>query len=282
MPGLFRALIALGIGALATMPASASDPPRRVVSMNLCTDQLAMLMAGPGQLHSVSHIASDPASSVLAAEAGRYTTNHGLAEEIFLMQPDLVLAGTFTTRATVDLLRRLGIRVAQFAPESSIEETRTNITRMGELLGQQPKAADMLADFDQRLAAYSGEDHRDLTVAMYYSNGYTSGTGTLVDAVVAKTGLTNLATKLGYAGTSQLPLEMLILAQPDLIAGATSDYATPALAQQNFQHPAFKALMRKAQGVDVPSRYTICGGPFTADAVDFFVEAARRAGAARK
>ena len=37
--------------------------PARVVSINLCTDQLAMLLAAPGQLLSVSHLAREPQSS---------------------------------------------------------------------------------------------------------------------------------------------------------------------------------------------------------------------------
>ena len=41
----------------------AAQPPQRVVSMNLCTDQLAMMLAGPGQLISVSHLGHDPAVS---------------------------------------------------------------------------------------------------------------------------------------------------------------------------------------------------------------------------
>ncbi len=44
-------------------PASAGpieQAPRRVVSMNLCTDQLAILDARPGQLHSVSYLAKRP------------------------------------------------------------------------------------------------------------------------------------------------------------------------------------------------------------------------------
>ena len=47
----------------------AAQPPQRVVSMNLCTDQLAMMLAGPGQLISVSHLGHDPAVSPMAAQA---------------------------------------------------------------------------------------------------------------------------------------------------------------------------------------------------------------------
>ena len=49
--------------------ATANEAPERVVSMNLCTDQLAMLLAGPGQLASVTYIATHPRASAMAEEA---------------------------------------------------------------------------------------------------------------------------------------------------------------------------------------------------------------------
>src|SRR5690606_12598919 len=136
-------------------PAAGEASPRRVVSMNLCTDQMAMLVAAPGQLFSVSHLAADPTSSVLASQAAHYAVNHGQAEEIFLMQPDLVLAGTYTDKATVDLLKSLGIQVEEFAPESSFDDIRDNLRRMGNLLGQRQRGEELVADLDRRLAAVS-------------------------------------------------------------------------------------------------------------------------------
>lgn len=62
--------------------AYAAEQPKKVVSMNLCTDQLALLLADKGQLYSVSHLATDLEGSVLAKEAKAYVTNHGLADSI--------------------------------------------------------------------------------------------------------------------------------------------------------------------------------------------------------
>ena len=49
--------------------AAAADAPARVVSVNLCTDQLAMLIAAPGQLQSVSWLAADPSVSLMPDQA---------------------------------------------------------------------------------------------------------------------------------------------------------------------------------------------------------------------
>jgi len=280
--GKGRALFAPMAAVLALAhPAAAASAPQRVVSMNLCTDQMAMLVAAPGQLHSVSFLAADSISSVMAPQASRYKPNHGQAEEIFLMQPDLVLAGTYTTGATVDLLRRLGIRVEQFAPENSFDDIRAGLRRMGEVLGQQQRAEDLVAELDQRLAAVKAGDHDGMTAAIYYANNYTSGSGTLIDDVMAKAGLANIATKFGYAGMERLPLELLVLSDPDLLVTADRGYSAPALAQQGFDHPAFRAQAALSGAVDLASRYTICGAPFTAEAVRLLSQGAdaRKAGA---
>lgn len=265
--------LALGLlGVFATQ--AVAGAPGRVVSMNVCTDQLAMLIAAQGQLHSVSYLASDPSASVLSAEAGSYIVNHGLAEEVFLMKPDLVIAGTYSTRATVGLLRRLGVRVEEFAPEQSFDDIRQNIVRMGGILGRSERAAELVAELDRRLTELEAKGSADLTVATYYANSYTAGTGTLVDAAINASGLTNIAASLGLSGTARLPLEVLVMSQPDLLATGEMRYDPPALADENFVHPAYRQLAAGIASVDVPARYTICGAPFTAKAARMLREAA--------
>ncbi len=153
--------------------ARAGEVPRRVVSMNVCTDQMAMLVADKGQLYSVSYLSTDGSTSALAAEAKSYVVNHGLAEEIFLMKPDLVIAGTYTTRTTVDLLKRLGFAVEEFAPEASIAEVRANLLRMGKLLGRQQRADRLVAEMDAEIGRLKTIKVHDVDLALYYANGFT-------------------------------------------------------------------------------------------------------------
>jgi len=235
--------------------------------MNLCTDQMAMLLATPGQLYSVSYLAADAGSSVLAGQASGYVVNHGLAEEIFFMQPDLVLAGTYTTRATVQMLRRLGIPVEEFAPENSFEDIRSNLRRMGEVLGRPGRAAELIAEMDSALAAMPAASSSGRTVATYYANSYTSGGGTLMDTIITASGMVNIAAKLGYTGTARLPLEQLIMAHPDVLVDSRQAYSSPSMAEQNFVHPAYSKLADKSIHVDLPAKFTICGAPFTVEAV---------------
>lgn len=269
--GLLCALICLCLEATAAR--AETDRPHRVVSMNVCTDQLAMLIADEGQLYSVSHLASDPLSSVMAQEARAFAVNHGQAEEIFLMKPDLVMAGTYTTRATVELLRRLGFRVEEFAPASSFEAIKGDIERIGALLGREERAAELVAELDDGLARLAALAPSGKIAASYSSNSYTTGAGTLADNVMKAAGVKNMGAEQGILGGARLPLEMLIVAQPDMVVRGTSDYGRPALAQENFVHPAFRAFAEE-RTVNVPENYWICGAPFTLEAAYILRQAA--------
>jgi len=268
---LLTAALALALsaaGACAVAAEAADAAPRRVVSMNVCTDQLAMLLAEEGQLYSVSRFAGDAETSVLADRAGRYVVNHGRAEEIFLLRPDLVLAGTFTARATVGMLQRLGFRVEIFAPESSFADIRTSILRMGSLLGAASRASVIVAAFDAEAARIeAGRPAEKPLAALYYANSYTSGSGTLPAEVVEHAGFENLGSKLGLAGSVKLPLELLVMSKPDLVItgrrfGTASSEATAIL-----EHPALLAAGRRGRQMVIPDRYWICGLPFTLEAV---------------
>ena len=282
MTGLGAARLLVLLCCVGAAPASAGEGqarPQRVVSMNLCTDQLAMLVAGEGQLHSVSHLATDPQASVLADEAGQYVANHGLAEEIFLIKPDLVIAGTYSTRTTIGLLRRLGIRVEEFAPASSFEDIRRNLERMGELLGHKARADLLIRRMNEELEELAAPMESEVTIAAYYRNSYVSGSGTLVDEAFGKAGLTNIAGSMGLRGTVRLPLELLVMARPDLIMTDAEAEARSGNHQSEavLVHPAFRRLADKSMHVNVPTRYTVCGTPFTVEAVRLLRDAARRA-----
>lgn len=253
---------------LAARPAPAPPPapvPARVVSMNLCTDQLAMLVAAEGQLVSVSDLASDPRMSAVADQAARLPANHGLAEEIYLMRPDLVIAGQFSSGPAVAMLRGLGIRVEVLPPAESLQQIRDGITHMGALLGQPARAARLRADFNAGLAAALARPRQQGRAALYYANGYTSGPDTLAGAILNAAGWDNIAAEYGITRTTALPLELLVMAAPDrLITGAR--WPGRSRSEAILDHPA---LAGAAPGTaDVTDRDWICGTPFILRAIE--------------
>ncbi|MFD0858147.1 ABC transporter substrate-binding protein [Roseovarius aquimarinus] len=250
--------------------------PERVVSINLCTDQLAMLLAGEGQLLSVSRIALDRRVSPMADEAAGYAINAGRAEEVHVMRPDLVVAGSYTSRETVAMLRRLGIEVIQFDITRSLEDVRARILEMGAALGRQKAAEEMVARFDADLAelrAGARVGGGDPRAALYYANGYTSGEQSLADDILAAAGLRNAPAEAGY-DWGKLPLEILAMLDPELVI-TTRRYPGGSRAEEVMDHPVVTGLSGQAASAAMTDQDWVCGTPFVLRAISDMAEARR-------
>ncbi len=265
----FRAAVALALWAGAAMAA----PPERVVSINLCTDQLAMLLADPGQLVSVSHLASDPLSSSMVVEAAKYPENRGGAEQVFLLHPDLVLAGEYTPVETISLLQRLGAQVVQ-VPVADATVGAADVMRMvGAAMGH-PERGNAMADaFLADLAALAVPGEK-ATAAMYFPQGYTTGDGTLSNEVLDLTGFRNVAVEAGLTGGGILPLERLVMADPAMIVTSTP-YPGASRAEEILVHPALAAVRAKAGEARTTDADWVCGTPALLNAVMAMADARR-------
>ena len=267
----------LAVFAMASADCARAEPPARVVSMNLCTDQLALLLAAPGQLISVSDWSARERASMMTAEARKLPLNGGLAEEVFTFAPDLVLAGGFTNRASVDMLRRLGLRVEVLPPARSLSEVRALIARIGALLGREAEAAALLKTFDASLAAARADAAPlpPLSSAYYYPNSYTTGAGTLADDIMRAAGLDNAAAALGLRGAVKIPLERLVMQRPFLIETRYISGGEHGRSYETLTHPALRSLRAQRQGAVVEERWQICGTPFVLQAIDALIAARR-------
>lgn len=270
-------MAALGscLGAFMLAGPVAAAAPSRVVSINLCTDQLAMLLAAPGQLVSVSMLATEPQSSAMVEEARAYPPNYGQAEQVFLLRPDLVLAGTYTAQGTVALLRRLGVTVVEVPPANALADVAQQVRMVGESMGRDAEAEALVAEFEAGLADLRLDGATPIPAAIYYPNGYTTGSGTLADEILRISGFGNVGAAAGVTGGGVLPLELLVMAAPQMIV-TSSPYPGASRAEEVLVHPALASLRDRAGEARVSDADWVCGTPFVLRAVAQMA-AARRA-----
>ena len=250
---------ALAVALLGAAAASAG-PPERVVSINLCTDQLAMMLAAPGQLVSVSHIAADPRVSPQAEAAAQYRLNHGQAEEVHAMAPDLVLAGPYTSRYAVNLLRRLGVEVRELPVAERLEDIPETIAQIGAWLGRDAAAAALITEFEAGLDRLARAPDESVRAVLHYANNYTSGAGTLADQILRLAGFANIAAEDGLTGGGTLPMERIVMLDPDLVISGQR-YPGASRAEAVLDHPAMEALRARRAG-GVSDADWVCGTPY--------------------
>ncbi len=256
----------------ASLSAPLAARPERIVSLNLCTDQLLLQLVDPARIASLTFLVADPAMSAMADQVGDLRLNHGLAEEILPLDPDLILAQSFTARATVQLLRKLGHRVVEVPAAQTLDQVRRNIRTVAAAV-EAPEAGEaLIADFDSRLShivSPPGPTTGPRPVAAHFwANGYTSGRGSLVETLLRAAGYENLASRLGLAGAARLPLEVLLRADPDLLVLGSTRKDAPALANEILRHPALLRAFAGRPKVVIPDSLRACGTPFIAEAIE--------------
>ena len=225
----------------------------RVVSLNLCTDQLLVLLA-PEQVTALEPLARDPALSFVAAQAAHLPMVRADAEAVLALHPDLILAGAYGAQTTLALLRARGLRVIQTADPTSFAEIAAQITDIAHVLHAEAKGQALTRMMWNRLAAIHP---RAGTAIFAEAGGWTAGHASFGDAVLRAAGLSNVGSG-GRMGT-----ESLLAAHPDLLV-TDQPARFPSMATDLAWHPALRALPRRT----LDPSLLVCPGPFSVDAVE--------------
>ena len=252
-----------------------AEPPKRVVSFNLCADQLLLALADPAQIAALSPYATDESLSVMAKQGASFPKIDWNSESVVNLAPDLVLSG-FSDRPTQAILAAAGLRVVQVALVRNLDEARAQVREVAALLGH-PERGAVLAGKLQRaeddLKAVALKPPR--TAIVLQREGYTEGTGSLVASMLAAAGLQPPPNARGGIG-GFMDMETLLTAGPDVLvlqetASRASDQGALFLT-----HPALRARYDATKRIELPSRDTLCGGPALLEGLGVLKDAVKK------
>lgn len=247
------------------LPAAAAAAPT-VVSINLCSDQLVLALADPGQIRAVGPLAADPTLSALHREAALVPAIGGSAEEVMRLAPDLVVSSAGAQRKTNHLLERMGFRVLALGAPDDVEGVAGMIATVADAVGQPDRGRRLAAEL--RAAFRPPPDPSGLRALVWRPNGYVSGAGTLTDAALAAAGLRNAAALAGIGAWGTMPLERLLTDPPDLLVLDDHMPVKSSRAQALLVHPAIARLAPPMRIGSVETASWLCPGPWMRAAVD--------------
>ncbi len=261
-------LLILAAAVLALVAPAASGKPQRIVSTNVCADQLALALVDRVRILSVSRMAIEPEISNLAEQARGIRINNARAEEIVELKPDLILGDIYTGKGANRLASTIGVPVHIVGIASSLDDVRKVIRDVAAALGEPERGEQLVAAMNARIAKTHSPTTKPITALVYEPNGLTAGAGTLTNDILAAAGLTNLAPKLTGQAYATVALETVVAAAPQLLILDDSYGATASRAQSILRHPAFRALEGKTTLYKIPSRLWLCPGPWVGEAVE--------------
>ena len=251
------ALLLLGGAGLVWAQGGATPPekPDRVVSLNLCADQLLLPLADRDQIAGLTRNADDPQMSAEARAARGLPILTTSAEEIVATRPDLVVGMPASGSPALTALPGQRYTALDLNAANTFAEIEQSIRETATAIGHPERGEALIAGMKRELAQVPrvGEGR---TAAYYQRRGYLTGSGTLIDEIMTRVGLVNLATRIGKPALSQVSLEEMVAARPDFLI---VEQATARVADQGTEmlhHPALSGIPR----VSIPQAWTVCGG----------------------
>jgi len=272
---LVQSLVAVATLALPGALSAANLP--RIVSMNVCSDQLLLTLADPEQILGLSRFSRDGWQSWAADRARRYPVLSGGAEDVLVAKPDIVVASLFDKRSTRELLKANGLHLAEFTVPRTLDEVKDQIREMGEVVQHPDRARAEIARLDAAIArARQAATDKHYRVLPLSRRGWVSGRDSLVSSLLTETGLLNPAGELGVAFGGFASLEAIISLKPDFILVSEAGDRAEDDGRAFLLHPALERFYPMEKRIVIPERLTVCGGVMLAEALDVLTAELKR------
>jgi len=247
-----------------------SAGPQRVVSLSLCADQFVLALTPRERIKGLSVLANSERYSPFAAEAQGLVRHRATAEEVMALDPDLVVAGGYTRRQTVDMLTRLGVPLLSLPP-AELGDVPDLIAQVAAAVGNPEGGARLAAAFT---SALTRARDRGMVGALYRPGGDLPGPKTVENEVIERAGLTSLAASLGLQAYARVTIEELVVHRPDVLIVDSRHDAGPSLGRQILFHPALRQMsaVHGMADVEMPIRYWLCASPRSTAAISLLTD----------
>lgn len=243
---------ACALAASLAASAACAAAPQRVASLNLCTDEIVLALAAPGQIASVTHLSRDRRESALWRQARAYRSNDGSMMAVAALRPDLVIAMGGGGRDRALIAQALGAKLLILPYALNFADLERSISTVAKALKREDAGRRLIG---QVRAARANAPVRAEDGIFLSDGGRTISTDGLA------------AQWLRLAGIRQRPLaggrieaEALLVHPPRLLV--TSDYRADQKSrpQEWSDHPALRRLRGTKRIVTDGRRWT-CMGP---------------------
>lgn len=114
-----------------------TGPPARVASLNLCTDELLLALAAPGQISSLTHLSHDRRESAYWHMARLYPSNSGTILSVAKDKPDLIVTMGGSGRDSAGLAAAIGARLVDLPFPATVADVEHGVWTLAQALGRE-------------------------------------------------------------------------------------------------------------------------------------------------
>lgn len=225
--------------------------PERIVSTTLAMDEYLTALTSTDNIVAVTSMSTDATISNVAGQTDAIETKLDTvtAEQVLALEPDLVIVPSYVDPEVLNQLDKAGITTYQVADDSSFDGILASLEVIGQIIGEEKKAAQLKADIEARMAKLEKEAAAIETKkrVLYYTEYSSSVTNnTTIGEMIQLAGGVNVVDEAGVTGDDYpdyptLSKEMLVQLNPEVIFttawGGTAG-SEPAFVQEWKKDPA--------------------------------------------
>jgi iron complex transport system substrate-binding protein len=192
-------------------------PPQRIVSLIPSETEVLYALGAGDRIVAVTTADDYPPEVKRKPTIGNVLTSD--AEQILAQKPDLVVAIGSLNQKPIAALEALHVPVLVVDPKN-LPDTYASIHLLGEAVGAEAKANQIVAEMQQRLAAVqttvAQAKHRPRVLMMYGTDPiYTTGPDSFINDLITQAGGKNIVDK--PIATNILSPEEVVVRQPEVI-----------------------------------------------------------------
>lgn len=230
-----------------------AEKPKHIVSTALAIDELLVDLVPIDNIAAVTAISADSGISNVASKTDSVESKFETvtAEQVLALNPDLVIVPSYINPEVLDQLDSVGITTFQVIDDASFEGILKTVETLGQIVGEQQKATDLMADIQKRINTLkaNADKKEDKPRVLYYTEYFSSVTdNTTIGEMINLAGGINVVSEAGIVGDSypdypEISKEILVQLKPDVIFttawGAAGD-GEPAFVTEWKNDPALK------------------------------------------
>ena len=248
-------------GTVITLP----HKPKHILTLSLSFDIMTLGIVPPEYLVAANKMANDPGISCIANETRDIKTklySYPL-ETVVKLNPDLIIASTWTDKQMINAYRDLGYPVLVCKGPDNIEEVEQTIMTIAEALGERDTGNKIISIMERKLQyidkVVEGQAIKKPVGLLVSQMTCYGGKGCMFDVLCTRAGVVNGIAKMGINNGQPVTKEMIIACNPDffmLSAPRSQSGDTTQKAQEEYiNDPALKELKGIRHTMFIPDRY---------------------------
>lgn len=258
------ALSCLCLSALGS--AAAKEMPAKLVSFNLCADQLVLEFGNFEQVLGLSSMSRNPELSFHWRLAASIPAIRASAESALRLAPELVLVGLHDAKYTTAVLAKSGMKIHSMAAWKTLAETRTGASVVAAAMGQTERGMELVWDIDRslrQLEELRPALRRSPSFLIIQRRGYAQKEGVTAEVLI-HAGMRDASDEFSLpAAGGFVPLEQLVKARPEYLVVSDAIALAEDQGRAFLLHPAVMRLYPAMKRLIIPDVLSICPGPAT-------------------